>query len=71
MSAAGQFKDLELKISERWVLKFKNHHGIRQRKITKYVSQKETATMEEILKSAEVFQIQTLQINTNQTGMLM
>lgn len=81
LSAARQFRNFEFKASERWVKKFKNQHRIRQRKITKYVSQKEAASMEEILKSAEVFRIQTLQlipkfdkkfiINTDQTGMLM
>ncbi|GFY52652.1 putative deoxyribonuclease TATDN2 [Trichonephila inaurata madagascariensis] len=78
LSAAGQFKDFEFKASERWVKKFKKEHKIRQRKITKYLSQKETATLEEILKSAETFRIQTLHlmpkfdkdfvINTDQTG---
>lgn len=81
LSAAGQFEGFEFKASERWAKKFKNQHGIRQRKITKYVSQKETASMSEILKSAEIFRMQTLQlipkfdkkfvINTDQTGMLM
>ncbi|GFY68787.1 HTH CENPB-type domain-containing protein [Trichonephila inaurata madagascariensis] len=62
LSAAGQFKDFEFKASKRWVEKLKKEHKIRQRKITKYVSQKETSTLEEILKSAETFRIQTLHL---------
>ncbi|GFW63406.1 retrovirus-related Pol polyprotein from transposon 17.6 [Trichonephila clavipes] len=56
------FKDFEFKASERWVKKFIKGHKIRQRKITKYVLQKETSTLEEILKSAETFRIQTLHL---------
>lgn len=80
LSAVGQFGDFEFKASERWVKKFKSIHAIRQRKITKFVSQRETATLEEILKSAATFGTQALKlipkfnknfvINTDQTGML-
>lgn len=38
--------------------KYKNKHGICQRKITKFVSKKEAATIEEILASAATFQKQ-------------
>lgn len=79
LTAAAQFKDFDFKASERWVTNFKQKHGIRQRKITKYVSKKETLSIEEMLASAETFRIQTLRliqnfnadfvINTDQTGM--
>ena len=58
---------------------FKQKHGIRRRKITKYISRKETLSIEDMLASAEPFRIQTLRliqnfngdfvINTDQTGM--
>lgn len=79
LAAAGQYPDFAFKASNSWIIKFKKKHQIRQRKVTKFVSQKETATIEEILASAETFRIQTLQlipnfnkdyvINIDQTGM--
>lgn len=78
LAAAGQYPDFQFKASERWVTKFKKRHGIRQRKVTKFVSQKEVVTIEETLASAEIFRAQTLRlipnfdedyvINTDQTG---
>lgn len=78
LSAATQFRDFEFKASDRWVGDFKKKHKIRQRKITKYVSKKETASIEETLASADTFRVQTLKlipnfekdfvINTDQTG---
>lgn len=80
LSAAGQFGDFKFKASERWVNKFKSVHRIRQRNITKFMSKRETATLEEVLNSAGTFRTQALQlipkfnknfvINTDQTGML-
>lgn len=58
LAAAGQFPDLEFKATESWITKFKNKYGIRQRKITKFVSKMEAATIEEILASATTFQKQ-------------
>ena len=79
LAAAAQFKDFDFKASERWVTNFKQKHGIRQCKITKYISRKETLSIEDMLASAETFHIQTLRliqnfnadfvINTDQTGM--
>lgn len=64
--------------SSAWVERFKRKHKIRQRKITKYISSKEFATIEEVLAAAEQFQVQTKTlirnydfdyvINTDQTG---
>ncbi|GBN35976.1 hypothetical protein AVEN_22431-1 [Araneus ventricosus] len=78
LAAAGQFAEFEFKASESWVKKFKNKHGIRQRKVTKFVSKRETATIEETLASAATFRKQALKlipnfnkdyvINTDQTG---
>ncbi|GBN35808.1 Valine--tRNA ligase, partial [Araneus ventricosus] len=78
LAAAGQFAEFEFKASESWVKKFKNKHGIRQRKVTKFVSKRETATIKETLASAATFRKQALKlipnfnkdyvINTDQTG---
>lgn len=78
LAAASQFPDLEFKASGTWVKEFKQRHKIRQRKITKYVSERETATIEETLAVAENFRRQTralipkydkdFVINTDQTG---
>lgn len=79
LAAAGQFPDFAFKASDRWIAKFKKKHGIRQRKITKFVTQKEAVTVDDILTSADIFRTQTLRllpnfqkdyvINTDQTGM--
>lgn len=79
-TAARQFSDFNFKASDRWVNRFKYKHGIRQRKITKLVSRKETISMEETLASADAFRAQILRlipeynknyvINTDQTGVL-
>lgn len=78
LAAASQFPDLQFKASDRWVTKFKQRHNICQRKITRFVSERETYSMETILSSAETFRLQTKQliskfnsdfiINTDQTG---
>lgn len=78
LAAAAQFIDFNFKASDRWVTAFKQKHKISQRKITKLVSKKEAASMEEILASAETFRRQTCRlipqyhedyvINTDQTG---
>lgn len=78
LSAASQFDDFPFNASDTWVKKFKKQHKIRQRKITKYVSSKETATIDEILAAADIFRKQTMVlipnfhkdfiINTYQTG---
>lgn len=80
MNAAMPFlsEDFNFNASFTWVERFKRKHRIRQRKITKFVSSKEFATMEEVLAAAEEFQIQTriiipdfdldYVINTDQTG---
>lgn len=78
LSAASQFENFPFKASKPWVIKFKKQHRIRQQKITKYVTEKETATLEEILAAADIFRKQTLVlipnfhknfiINTDQTG---
>ncbi|GFU29017.1 HTH CENPB-type domain-containing protein [Trichonephila clavipes] len=59
LAAASQFPDLEFKASETWVKIFKRKHRIRQRKITKFVSERETATMEETHAAAEKFRLHT------------
>lgn len=78
LSAASQFDGFDFKASASWVERFKRNHRIRQRKITKFVSEKDTATMEETLSSAENFRVQAralipnfdrnFVINTDQTG---
>lgn len=78
LSAASQFHNFPFKASNSWVKKFKKQHKIKQRKITRYVSAKETATIDEILTAADIFRKQTLVlipnfhkdfiINTDQTG---
>jgi len=78
LAAASQFENFNFKSSLSWVNKFKRNHRIRQRKITRYVSERETFTMSEILASAEEFRIQVRHIipnfqkefviNTDQTG---
>lgn len=78
LSAASQFKNFEFKASNSWVERFKRKHRICQRKITKYVSKRESVTIEKTLASAENFRLQTRDlipkfnpnfvINTDQTG---
>ncbi|XP_044579951.1 uncharacterized protein LOC123262029 isoform X1 [Cotesia glomerata] len=80
LAAASQFLNLQFTASDPWVKKFKQRHNIRQRKITKFVTDKEVHTMPEIIASAEMFRIQTKQlisnfdsdfvINTDQTDFL-
>lgn len=79
LAAAAQYENFDFKASNRWVARFKQQHGIRQRKVTKFVSRKETVTLEETLAAAETFRLQTRDlipdfdkeyiINTDQTGM--
>ncbi|XP_025160571.1 uncharacterized protein LOC112589900 [Harpegnathos saltator] len=64
--------------SSTWVQVFKQKHRIKQRQITKYVSRREIATLEETTEAEQRFQIQTRNIisnfnldfviNTDQTG---
>jgi hypothetical protein len=64
--------------SASWARKFKRKHRIRQRKITKFVSRNDVATLEETVAAAERFQQQTrvlmeiyshdFVINTDQSG---
>lgn len=71
-------EDFTFTASNSWVDRFKRKHRIKQRKITKYMSQKEYTTLEEILEAAKKFQTQTRAlipqfasdfiINTDQTG---
>ncbi|GFX55703.1 HTH CENPB-type domain-containing protein [Trichonephila clavipes] len=78
LAAASQFPNLEFKASEAWVKIFKRKHRIRQRKITKFVLERETATMEETHAAAEKFRLHTralipnydkdFDLNTDQTG---
>ncbi|KAL1493742.1 hypothetical protein ABEB36_009436 [Hypothenemus hampei] len=77
LTAAGQFKNFNFKASTRWVAKFKNIDKIRQRKITKFISKKESS-IEELLVTARTFCLETSHlipnfqekyvINTDQTG---
>jgi len=60
LSAASQFENFSFKASRTWVIKFKKQHRIKQRKITKYVSAKEAATIDEILAAADIFRKQTM-----------
>lgn len=57
LSIASQYQSesFQFKASLTWVTKFKQKHRIRQRKITKYVSKKEIASVEETLQAAEKF----------------
>lgn len=78
LSAASQFPDLDFQASNSWVGLFKQRHRIRQRKVTKFVSEKESSTMGEIIAAAENFRTQARAIipnfgkdyviNTDQTG---
>lgn len=80
LAAANQFPNFDFKATDAWVKKFKRKHGIRQRKVTKYVSSTEVATMEETLEAAENFRsdvrdllpqfMPDFVINTDQTGKL-
>ncbi|KAL1488862.1 hypothetical protein ABEB36_014657 [Hypothenemus hampei] len=49
LTAAGQFKNFNFKASTRWVAKLKNIHKIRQRKITKFISKKESSIEESLV----------------------
>lgn len=78
LAAASQFENFEFKASNAWVIKFKRRHRIRQRKVTKFVSERETVTLEETLENAENFRKQVRAVapnfdknfilNTDQTG---
>lgn len=78
LNDASQFHDFTFKASRTWIIYFKKRHRIRQRKITKYVTARETVTLEETLAAADIFSKQTLVlipnftknfiINTDQTG---
>lgn len=80
MAAAFPYmsEDFKFDASIPWLNNFKQKHRIRQRKITKFVSAKECVEMEDVVKAAEKFQIQTRAaishfhldyvINTDQTG---
>lgn len=80
LTAAAPFQSdaFSFDASPTWVTVFKRKHKIRQRKITKYISQRDVATLEETVQAAQKFQTQVrriipkfnldLVINTNQTG---
>lgn len=80
MAAAFPFisENFTFNASRQWLDKFKKRHRIKQRQITKYVSEKDYVTMEEVLQTADKFQTQTKAlmsqfhkdfiINTDQTG---
>ncbi|XP_020292188.1 uncharacterized protein LOC109858896 [Pseudomyrmex gracilis] len=59
LSAASQFENFPFKASKAWIRKFKRQHRLKQQKITKYVSAKEAATIDEILAAADIFRKQT------------
>ncbi|XP_011702627.1 PREDICTED: uncharacterized protein LOC105458780 [Wasmannia auropunctata] len=71
-------EDFKFQASSTWVTVFKRKHKIKQRKITKFVSKRDIATLEETVQAAEKFQRQTkcliskfdldFVINTDQTG---
>lgn len=79
MAAAFPFlsENFRFEASSTWVKVFKRKHRIKQRKITKYVSKRDCATLEETIEAAEKFRKQTsilirnfdldLVINTDQT----
>lgn len=80
MAAAFPFlsENFRFKASSTWVKVFKRRHRIKQRKITKYISKRHCATMDETIAAAEKFRKQTsilirnfdldYVINTDQTG---
>ena len=80
MSATFPFIDnkFHFSASMEWIKKFKRIHGIKQRKITKFIGKADIITMEDMLKTAINFQKQTsvlipkfskdFVINTDQTG---
>ncbi|XP_043263202.1 uncharacterized protein LOC122403642, partial [Colletes gigas] len=80
LQASNQFRsdDFKFRASTSWVKKLKREQRIKQRKITRFISKKDTLTVEDIMKSAQFFQdqvqkiISTFQedyiINTDQTG---
>jgi hypothetical protein len=51
-----------------WVQDFKKKHKTRQRHTTKYISTKDSATFEETVKAAELFQKQTVTIILNHSS---
>lgn len=71
-------EEFSFSASNDWIVGFKRKYKIKQRNITRYVSSKEYATLEEIVKAAEKFTIQTKAIipdfkldhiiNINQNG---
>ncbi|KYM98426.1 hypothetical protein ALC62_10866 [Cyphomyrmex costatus] len=71
-------ENFQFEASLTWVKVFKRKHKIKQRKITKFVSKRDIATLEETVQAAEQFQRQTkcliskfdldFVINTDQTG---
>ncbi|XP_029662701.1 uncharacterized protein LOC115235213 isoform X2 [Formica exsecta] len=65
LSAASQFHNFPFKASNSWIAKFKKQHKIKQQEITKYVSAKETATIDEILAAADIFRKQTMKLIPN------
>ncbi|GFW16630.1 HTH CENPB-type domain-containing protein [Trichonephila clavipes] len=77
-SCCQPISGFDFKALEAWVKIFKRKHRIRQRKITKFVSERETATMEETHAAAEKFRLHTralipnydkdFVLNTDQTG---
>jgi len=80
MAAAFPFmsENFTFNASKDWVNKFKRRYRIKQRQVTKFVSEKECTSIDEILQAAEKFQTQTralisqfptdFVLNTDQTG---
>lgn len=52
-------REREREASLTWVKVFKRKHRIKQRKITKYVTNRDIATLEETMQAAEQFRKQT------------
>ncbi|XP_076667942.1 uncharacterized protein LOC143368768 [Andrena cerasifolii] len=80
IQAANQFlsNSFHFSASHTWVTKFKLRNRITQRKVTRFVSKKDTISFQDTLQAAQVFQDQVrdvipsfddrLVINTDQTG---
>lgn len=80
MAAANQMQSetFSFKASKHWTDNFKSTHRISQRHVTKFVSNKEVQSFQELLDIAKVFQVQTstiipefhpdFVINTDQSG---
>ena len=52
-------ENFKFQASLRWAADFKARHKIRQRKVTKFISKRDMATLEETMEAPEKFQKQT------------